>query len=113
MEIQKVGDISHKEFMQEFYKPGKPVVFKSASKVWKANGLFTPSWFRENYGNRTKELNGTTYTMRQIMDLVETSSESKPAPYPIIFNIPSSLPELIPLLQPLSLNYALPNWLHT
>ena len=113
MEVQRVGDISHKEFMEEFYKPGKPVVFKSASKVWKANGLFTPSWFRENYGDRTKELNGTTYTMRQIMDLVETSSESKPAPYPIIFNIPSSLPELIPLLQPLSLNYALPNWLHT
>jgi len=113
MEVQKVGDISHKEFMEEFYQPGKPVVFKNASKVWKANGLFTPDWFRVNYGDRTKEINGTTFTMREIMDLVETSSEAKPAPYPIIFNIPSALPELIPLIQPLNMNYALPNWLDT
>ncbi len=113
MEVQKVGEISHKEFMEEFYKPGKPVVFKNASRVWKANGLFTPDWFRSNYGDRTKDINGTTYTMREIMDLVEMSSEAKPAPYPIIFNIPSTLPELIPLIQPLNLNYARPNWLDT
>jgi hypothetical protein len=111
MEVQKVENISHKEFMKEFYEPGIPVVFKNASKVWKANGLFTPNWFRENYGDRTKALNGSTYTMRQIMDLVETSTESNPAPYPIKFNVPEELPELTPLIQPLNLNYAYPNWL--
>src|SRR5690349_8092486 len=111
MEVQKVDNISHKEFMKEFYEPGIPVVFKKASKVWKANGLFTPNWFRENYGDRTKTIDGKTYTMRQIMDLVEKSTESNPAPYPIKFNVPEELPELIPLIQPLNLNYAYPNWL--
>jgi histone arginine demethylase JMJD6 len=113
MEVQKVDDISYASFMQEFYQPGIPVVFKNASKVWKAKGLFSPDWFRSNYGDRTTQVKGTTYTMRQIMDMIETSTESNPAPYPCIFNIPRSIPEVMELLQPLSLNYAKPNWLHT
>lgn len=47
------------------------------------------------------------------MDLVETSNENNPAPYPLIFNIPNQLPELLPLIDPLNLNYACPNWLES
>jgi len=111
MEVQKVGDISYKEFIEEFYKPGIPVVFKNASKVWKANGTFTPDWFRKNFGDRTTEVKGNTYTMREILDMVENSTEGKPAPYPCIFNIPETLPEVLPLIEPLNLNYARPNWM--
>jgi hypothetical protein len=96
--------------MNAFYKPGIPVIFKNASKVWKANGLFTPDWFRENYGDRVTEVKGENYSMRDIMNMVESSSENKPAPYPIIFHIPTVIPELLPLLTPLHMNYALPNW---
>src|SRR5882672_11659151 len=110
MEVQKVGDISYEEFMNGFYKPGIPVVFKNASKVWKANGLFSPDWFRKNYGNRVTDVKGENYSMLEVMNMVETSSEDKPAPYPIIFHIPTVIPELLPLLTPLHLNYALPNW---
>jgi histone arginine demethylase JMJD6 len=113
MDIQRVDDISHHEFMTNFYEPGIPVVFKNASKVWKANGLFSPDWFRTNYGELTINKNGETYTMSQIMDLVETSTESNPAPYPLVFNIPDQIPELLPLLNPLNLNYASPNWLES
>lgn len=113
MEIQRVGDISHREFMEKFYKPGIPVVFKNAAKVWKANGLFTPDWFRTNYGDRTTEFKGKIYTMREVMDRVENSSPTNPAPYPFLFSIPEILPELFALLQPLNLNYASPNWLES
>ncbi|MFA4870537.1 MAG: cupin-like domain-containing protein [Pedobacter sp.] len=113
MEIQRVDDISHQEFMTRFYEPGIPVVFKNASKVWKAKGLFSPDWFRENYGEKTTEKNGQIYSMKEIMDLVENSNENNPAPYPLIFNIPNQLPELLPLIDPLSLNYARPNWLES
>ena len=46
MEVQKVGNISHQEFMTRFYNPGIPVIFTSASKAWKASesvhaGLFS------------------------------------------------------------------------
>lgn len=113
MEISKKSEISYDEFIEEHYKPGIPVVFKSASKVWAANGLFTPDWFRHNYPDRTTVVKDKEYTMYAVMDMIETSTADKPAPYPCIFNIPSSLPELLPLIQPLHLNYAFPNWLES
>ena len=113
MEIQRVDNISHQEFIKEFYEPGIPVVFKNAASVWKAKGLFTPDWFRANYGNRRLEKDGKTYTMKEAMDLVEVSTESNPAPYPLKYNISKELPELLPLIDPLNLNYALPNWLES
>ncbi|MEO3406074.1 cupin-like domain-containing protein [Mucilaginibacter sp. CAU 1740] len=111
MDIIKRDNITYEEFIEEHYKPGIPLVFTKAAKVWKANGLFTPDWFRENYPDRKTDVRGTTYTMKQVMDMVEASTEDKPAPYPMIFDIPSTIPELMPLLDPLDLNYASPNWL--
>lgn len=111
MDIIRRDNITYEEFIEEYYKPGIPLVFTRAAKVWKANGLFSPDWFRENYPDRKTDVRGTTYTMKQVMDMVEASTEDKPAPYPMIFDIPSTLPELMPLLDPLDLNYASPNWL--
>ncbi|TWI96323.1 Cupin-like domain-containing protein [Mucilaginibacter frigoritolerans] len=111
MDIIRRDNISYEEFIEEHYKPGIPIVLKNAAKVWKANGLFTPQWFKENYPDRITACQGKSYKMQEIMDLVETSTEKNPAPYPFIFNIPEQLPELIPLIQPLDLNYASPNWL--
>ena len=111
MDIIRRDNITYSEFIEEHYKPGIPLVFTKAANVWKANGLFTPDWFRNNYPDRKTDCRGTTYSMKQIMDMVEASTEEKPAPYPIIFNIPENIPELMPLLEPLDLNYASPNWL--
>ncbi|MDB5147343.1 MAG: cupin-like protein [Mucilaginibacter sp.] len=111
MDIIRRDNITYEEFIEEHYKPGIPLVFTKAAKVWKANGLFTPDWFRENYPDRKTDVRGTTYTIKQVMDMVEASTEDKPAPYPMIFDIPSTIPELMPLLDPLDLNYASPNWL--
>ncbi|MFC0514406.1 cupin-like domain-containing protein [Mucilaginibacter angelicae] len=111
MDIIRRDNITYEEFIEEHYKPGIPLVFTKAAKVWKANGLFSPDWFRENYPDRKTDVRGTTYTIKQVMDMVEASTEDKPAPYPMIFDIPSTIPELMPLLDPLDLNYASPNWL--
>ncbi len=111
MTVARVDDITHDEFMTRFYEPGIPVVFKNAARVWKARGLFTPDWFREHFGERVLKTGPTVRTMREVMDLVEASSESTPAPYPLIYDVPSILPELLPLISPLNLNYAAPNWL--
>lgn len=111
MEIIRRDSISYEEFIEEHYKPGIPLIFTNASKVWKANGLFTPDWFRENYPDRETDCRGTSYKMKDIMDMVETSTVEKPAVYPIIFNIPEVLPELMPLIDPLDMTYAKSNWL--
>ncbi len=110
MDVQKVENISYNEFVNEFYKPGIPVVFKHASKVWKANGLFTPEYFRKNFADKKTIVNEKEYTMKQLLDMVESSTTDKPAPYPIKFDIPSTLPELEPLISPLGMHYAVPNW---
>ena len=110
MEVQRVDDISYADFIREFYQPGIPVIFKNASKAWKARDTFNPDWFRSNFGERKTEVGGKIYSMREVMDMVETSTENNPAPYPCIFNIPDTLPEILDMLQPMNLNYARPNW---
>jgi hypothetical protein len=111
MEIVRKTDISYDDFVQNHLIPGIPLVFTNASKLWKANGVFTPDWFRANYADRTTAINNKEYTMKEVMDLVESSSVENPAPYPFLFNIPSDIPELMPYIEPVHLNYAQPNWI--
>jgi hypothetical protein len=115
MEIKRasVNDITYEQFIEEHWKPGVPLVFTDASKVWKANGTFAPDWFREHYGNRLTEVDGKTYTMNEIMDLVEGKDTTRPVPYPCKYQVVSQMPELLPMLKPLSLNYAKPNWMES
>ncbi len=110
MEVYKVGDISYSAFMQDFYKPGIPVIFKNASKAWKASNLLTPDYFRQHFGERQTSVNDQTCNVREILNWIEKSSEGNPAPYPIKFDIPTQLPELMSLITPLGMHYAQPNW---
>ncbi|MBK9195035.1 MAG: hypothetical protein IPO17_08595 [Flavobacteriales bacterium] len=54
MEVKKidVADLTYEQFYNEHWLPGIPLVLKNASKVWKANGTFSPDWFRANFGDR-------------------------------------------------------------
>jgi histone arginine demethylase JMJD6 len=110
MDVQKVENIPYKQFMEDFCNPGIPVVLKHASKVWKANGLFSPEYFRTHFPDRKTVVNGQEFTMKKLLDLIESSTVENPAPYPIKFDIPSLLPEIEPLISPLGMNYASPNW---
>lgn len=109
----RTEDITPERFLEEYWKTGRPLVFENASKVWKANGTFSPQWFRDNFGNRTTVVNGMTYTMAEIMDLVEGKDTSRATPYPCKYHIPTQLPELVEMLHPLNLGYACPNWLES
>ncbi len=115
MEIRRasIHELTYKQFIDEHWIPGVPLVFTDASKVWKAKGTFSPDWFRKNYGSRRTEVDGTEYTMNEIMDLVEGKDNTRPVPYPCKFHVPTQLPEVMPMLKPLSLNYATPNWLES
>ena len=115
MEIQRVsaGEITQKEFYNEFWKKGIPLVFKDASKVWRASGTFTPDFFREQFSDRVANVEGTDYTMTEILDLVEGKDTSRPVPYPCKYHIRGQLPELSGYMDPLDLGYARPNWLES
>ena len=96
MEIRRVsdGEITHKEFYNEYWKKGIPLVFKDCSKKWKASGTFTPEYFRKNFGDRRTVVNGVSYTMNEILDLVEGKDTSRPVPYPSKYHVRGQLPEL-------------------
>ncbi len=95
MEIRRVaeGELTHKEFYNEYWKKGIPLVFKDASKKWKASGTFTPEFFRSRFGDRKTVVNGVEYTMTEILDLVEGKDTSRPVPYPCKYHIRGQLPE--------------------
>jgi hypothetical protein len=115
MEIKRasIHEMDHERFIEEYWKPGIPLVFTDASQVWEANGIYSPDWFRGKYGDRRTEVDGTEYTMAEILDLIEGKDTSRPVPYPCKYHITTQLPEVLPMLKPLSLNYAKPNWLES
>lgn len=115
MEIKRasIHEMDHDRFIKEHWEPGIPLVFTDASSVWEANGTFSPDWFRARYGDRRTFVNGTEYTMNEILDLVEGKDISRPVPYPCKYHVETQLPEVLPMLKPLGLNYATPNWLES
>jgi len=115
MEVRRVSvdGISYEEFHEEHWKKGVPLVFTDASKVWGANGQFSPEFFRTNFGDRRTVVDGTEYTMNEVFDLVEGRDTSRPVPYPCKYHIPTQLPEVQHMLSPLNMGYAKPNWLES
>jgi histone arginine demethylase JMJD6 len=103
--------ITHKQFIQEHWLPGIPLILRNACAQWRACDTFVPDWFRANYGSRLTSVEGAHYTMREIMDLVEGKDTTRPVPYPCKYHIEGQLPELLEYLQPLDMGLATPNWL--
>ncbi len=110
MEVQKLESISYRDFVENFHKPGIPVVLKNASKVWKGSSLFSLDYFKKNFGQNKTKVGEGELSIEEIIGLIKTSTRENPAPYPCKFDIRKQLPELLPLIDPLSMNYATPNW---
>lgn len=115
MEIKKVdaSEITPEQFYEEHWKPGIPLVFKNATKVWGAYNTWTPEFFRSRFGDRRTAVDGKEYTMTEIFDLVEGKDTTRPVPYPCKYHIPTQLPELVDMVKPVNLGFAQPNWLES
>jgi len=111
--IEKKDNISYQDFIEQYVKTGTPVVFKNASGAWKSNKIFTPDYFRENFGQHETTFEGQKYKMTDILDLTAKSNAENPAPYPILFEIPQQIPKLMELFDPIHMNYSQPNWLRS
>ena len=98
--IDKRSGLSQRELLAEYIEPGLPVVLTDATRHWGAMGKFTPAFFKKQYGHLTKTINGQTYSMAEVADLILTSSPENPAPYPFNLNIERHFPELLADMQP-------------
>jgi len=111
--VDRRSDITYKQFIKEYQKTGKPVILENATKVWKANLMFTPDFFREKFGHVTTVSSDKEYTVSEILELTANSTKENPAPYPLKFNILRELKDMLPLMEPLNLNLVKPNWLES
>lgn len=107
------SELTHEQFIEEHWKPGIPLVLKNATRAWGAFNTFSPDWFRQRFGDRRTVVDGRSYTMTEIMDLVEGRDTSRPVPYPCKYHIPTQLPEVLPMVMPVNLGFAKPNWLES
>jgi len=115
MEVKKVeaSEFRYEQFIEEHWKPGVPLVFKNATRGWRAYNTWTPDAMRQRFGSRRTHVEGKEYTMSEIMDLVEGKDTSRPVPYPCKFHLPTQLPELVTEVSPLNIGFAKPNWLES
>lgn len=111
--IDRRSDISYKEFIDSYQKPGIPVILENATMAWKSNLMFTPDYFRERFGTRETYHENRKYTMAEILDIAAKSTKENPAPYPIKFNLLTQLPEIFEDMSPLDLNLIKPNWFNS
>lgn len=109
--IDRRANLTYDEFISKYQKPGIPVILENATNVWKSNLMFTPEYFKENFGDRITYHQNTKYSMSEILDIAAKSTKTNPAPYPIKFDLLTQLPEVLTHMDPISLNLAKPNWL--
>lgn len=110
LKVEKKDSLSYEDFIEGYLKTRTPVVLKNASSVWKSNKMFTPDFFSEHFGNYKTNSDGKEYTINEILELTKNSSPENPSPYPILFEIPEQIPELLNYLAPTHLKYSRPNW---
>jgi hypothetical protein len=102
--------VSQREFVREFARPLTPVIVTDALDRWKAKTRWTPAFFREHYGSRTVTVDRVDYRLSDLLDLIEASTASKPAPYLRNVSIEQFAPELLADIHPLP-PQTQPNWL--
>lgn len=98
--IDKRSNLSQADLIKDYVEPSVPVVLTDAARNWKAMGKLTPQYFKENYGQVAKEINGVSYQMADVVDRIIAASPENQAPYPYNFNIKQYFPELLPDFEP-------------
>jgi hypothetical protein len=98
--IDRRTNLSHAEFISEYVSKSRPVILTDAAKDWKAMGKLTPEFFKKNYPNVTKTINGVTYRMDDFIDHMLVANAGNKAPYPYNFDVKKVFPELMADFQP-------------
>ncbi len=98
--VDKRVDLSFHDFLHEYIIPNKPVLLTNAAKDWMAHEQFTPEFFKNNFTHKVASIKGEKYSLGQYVDLMLSSTEQNPAPYPWKLDIERKFPELLPYVQP-------------
>ena len=107
--IERRDNLGYREFVSNYLRPHKPVVISGALTQWRANGGWTPQFFREQYRDKIVHID-RDYRLAEYIDLIEASTRERPAPYLFHLFVDENFPELLNDLQPWP-PHLQPNWL--
>lgn len=106
--VARRSGMSRAEFVAEYRDPRKPVVLADAAQSWPLYGRGTPDYFRAKYADHVVRVRGKDYRLRDLIDLLESSTVEQPGPYPCKFEIAKNFRELLPEVTP-RFQYSLPD----
>jgi histone arginine demethylase JMJD6 len=106
--VERVSGMPLARFVERYRDPRTPVILSDAAQHWPAYGKFTPDWFRAHFAQKTLRLQGRDWTLAEILDVLEASTQDKPGPYPCKFEIARDFSELLPAVTP-RFAYSLPD----
>ena len=110
-QIDVVADISYRDFVERYANTLTPVLLRGALSDLPA-AEWTMESFRQRWGDKTFEIEGSQYTLAELIDLNLASKTGEPAPYLRSIDIETEVPELIPDLAG-GVRYAWPNYRFT
>ncbi len=105
-EVEKIDSLDQKQFLENFYKPFKPLVIKGLSNKWAALQKWSPDFFKEQHGEKLVKVydasfvsagknymsNAETIPLREYIDKVMTTSQDLRM---FLYNIKAETPELV------------------
>jgi histone arginine demethylase JMJD6 len=106
--VDRKPGLSQNDFIANYLNKGIPVIIPGAMKEWGAHSRWNPLYFRDTLGDKMVKVAGKELLLRDFMDSVLASSESKPSHYLNEVNIHKDFPELLPDIDP-HLSYGLPD----
>ena len=107
--IERREALNYVEFMERYCRPRRPVILTDAISHWPAATRWTPAYFAERVGDRRVDIDGRSYTVAQMIGMLEDSTPEAPAPYLRAQKVVDVFPELAEDLEPPIL-YSQPNW---
>ncbi|HEX2751136.1 MAG TPA: cupin-like domain-containing protein [Verrucomicrobiales bacterium] len=109
--IERRGDLTPEEFMEEYAMKNKPVILTGVLDHWRAVGKWTPEFFLHEYPESMLKFKygGLEMKMKDFIPLVMESSPERPAPYWTNNVVEDYFPKLMRDISPLP-EHTRPNW---
>ena len=79
--IDRRNGLTRSAFEREYALANRPVIITDAINHWPALGCWTPDFFKRHHGGLQVQIDGETLSLAELIDRVEASSETEPAPY--------------------------------
>ena len=95
VELERRGQLRRDGKVPEF-----PVILPEATSRWPARRLWTPSYFAARVGHRRVTIDGSEYTVAELLELIDKSTPEQPAPYLRAQKLDEVLPELVDDVKP-------------